>query len=142
MIITFLGTGTSQGVPVIGCNCEVCTSKNPADNRLRSSVHILNNENSIVIDTGPDFRQQMLREKVNNLDAVLFTHHHKDHIAGMDDMPETIQFIKEDIIDGIKMQRQWEIGYWAIMYMTAINQGHTIPKKHTIGSRLLTKEDL
>jgi phosphoribosyl 1,2-cyclic phosphate phosphodiesterase len=86
LIITFLGTGTSQGVPVIGCNCEVCTSNNPADNRLRSSVHILNNEKSIVIDTGPDFRQQMLREKVNNLDAVLFTHHHKDHIAGMDDI--------------------------------------------------------
>ena len=64
------------------------------------------------------------------------------HIVGMDDMPETIQFIKDEVIDGIKMQRQWEIGYWAIMYMTAINQGHTIPKEHTIGSRILTKEDL
>ena len=86
MIITFLGTGTSQGVPVIGCNCKVCTSKNPADNRLRTSVHIAYNEKSIVIDTGPDFRQQMLREKISLLDAVLFTHHHKDHVAGMDDI--------------------------------------------------------
>jgi len=86
LIITFLGTGTSQGVPVIGCNCKVCTSKNPADNRLRTAVHILYDEKSIVIDTGPDFRQQMLREKISFLDAVLFTHHHKDHVAGMDDI--------------------------------------------------------
>jgi phosphoribosyl 1,2-cyclic phosphate phosphodiesterase len=86
LIISFLGTGTSQGVPVIGCNCQVCTSTNPADNRLRSSVHVLVKDKSIVIDTGPDFRQQMLREKINILDAVLFTHQHKDHIAGMDDI--------------------------------------------------------
>lgn len=86
MIITFLGTGTSQGVPVIGCECTVCSSLNPADNRLRSSVHINIQDKSIVIDTGPDFRQQMLREKIRRLDAVLFTHQHKDHIAGMDDI--------------------------------------------------------
>lgn len=86
MIITFLGTGTSQGVPVIGCNCQVCSSSDPADNRLRSSVHILAGGLSIVIDTGPDFRQQMLRENIKELDAVLFTHHHKDHVAGMDDI--------------------------------------------------------
>jgi phosphoribosyl 1,2-cyclic phosphate phosphodiesterase len=86
LIITFLGTGTSQGVPVIGCKCKVCTSNNPADNRLRTSAHILCEEKSIVIDTGPDFRQQMLREKISALDAVLFTHHHKDHVAGMDDI--------------------------------------------------------
>lgn len=86
MIITFLGTGTSQGVPVIGCNCQVCASTDPKDKRLRSSVHILANGLSIVIDTGPDFRQQMLRENIKELDAVLFTHHHKDHVAGMDDI--------------------------------------------------------
>jgi phosphoribosyl 1,2-cyclic phosphate phosphodiesterase len=86
LIITFLGTGTSQGVPVIGCNCKVCTSNNPADNRLRTSIHIVSDDKSIVIDTGPDFRQQMLREKISMLDAVLYTHHHKDHIAGMDDI--------------------------------------------------------
>lgn len=86
MIVTFLGTGTSQGVPVIGCNCEVCSSTDPADNRLRSSVHIHVNGLSFVIDTGPDFRQQMLRENIKVLDAVLYTHHHKDHVAGLDDI--------------------------------------------------------
>jgi len=84
--VTFLGTGTSQGVPVIACNCEVCTSKNLKDNRLRSSILITSNEKTIVIDTGPDFRQQMLRANVQKLDAVVFTHEHKDHIAGLDDI--------------------------------------------------------
>jgi len=64
------------------------------------------------------------------------------HIVGMDDMPETIQFMKDGVIDGIKMQRQWEIGYWAIVYMVALNQGHTVPREHYIGSVLITKEDL
>ena len=86
MEITFLGTGTSQGVPVIGCDCEVCLSTNPKDKRLRSSVLINVDGNTLVIDTGPDFRQQMLRENVKKLDAVLFTHSHKDHTAGLDDI--------------------------------------------------------
>ena len=86
MKITLLGTGTSQGVPVIACDCEVCLSSNKKDNRLRSSVMIEVDNINLVIDTGPDFRQQMLREKVEKVDAVLFTHHHKDHVAGMDDI--------------------------------------------------------
>jgi phosphoribosyl 1,2-cyclic phosphate phosphodiesterase len=86
MKVTFLGTGTSQGVPVIACFCEVCISMDYRDKRLRSSVHISIDQLSLVIDTGPDFRQQMLREKINKLDAVLFTHGHKDHIAGLDDV--------------------------------------------------------
>ncbi len=86
MRITFLGTGTSQGVPVIGCDCRVCRSEDPRDNRLRTSVHIFFQKKSFVIDTGPDFRQQMLRGKIINLDFILYTHHHKDHIAGMDDI--------------------------------------------------------
>tara|TARA_B100000925_G_scaffold159496_1_gene119749 strand:- start:574 stop:1338 length:765 start_codon:yes stop_codon:yes gene_type:complete len=86
MKITFLGTGTSQGVPVIGCECEVCTSVNMEDKRLRTSVLIESDNTTVVIDTGPDFRQQMLRENVQKLDAILFTHEHKDHIAGMDDV--------------------------------------------------------
>ena len=86
MKITFLGTGTSQGVPVIACNCPVCLSKNSKDNRLRSSIMIEDKGKVIAIDTGPDFRQQMLREKVQHLDAVVFTHEHKDHIAGLDDV--------------------------------------------------------
>lgn len=84
--VTFLGTGTSQGIPVITCDCEVCSSQNPKDKRLRSSVLIETEETNFVIDTGPDFRQQMLREKVQKLDAVLFTHEHKDHTAGLDDI--------------------------------------------------------
>jgi phosphoribosyl 1,2-cyclic phosphate phosphodiesterase len=84
--VTFLGTGTSQGVPVIGCECEVCRSLDYRDKRLRSSVHVQVEDQSLVIDTGPDFRQQMLREHINRLDAVLFTHSHKDHIAGLDDV--------------------------------------------------------
>ncbi len=86
MKVTFLGTGTSQGVPVIACNCEVCLSKDDKDKRLRTSIMISYNNKNIVVDTGPDFRQQMLREKVQHLDAILFTHEHKDHIAGMDDI--------------------------------------------------------
>ena len=86
MKITLLGTGTSQGVPVIACNCDVCLSKDEKDKRLRSSVMIEVDKQIFVIDTGPDFRQQMLREKVKNVDAILFTHHHKDHVAGMDDI--------------------------------------------------------
>jgi len=86
LIITFLGTGTSQGVPVIACNCEVCKSIDFRDKRLRTSVHINTEDTSIIIDTGPDFRQQVLRERIEKLDAVLYTHAHKDHTAGMDDI--------------------------------------------------------
>ncbi|MBC7412241.1 MAG: MBL fold metallo-hydrolase [Bacteroidia bacterium] len=86
MVIRFLGTGTSQGVPLIGCNCEVCTSTNTKDKRLRSSVFIEHNGTQIVIDTGTDFRQQMLRENINHIDGIVYTHEHKDHLAGMDDI--------------------------------------------------------
>ncbi|WP_109830274.1 MBL fold metallo-hydrolase [Reichenbachiella versicolor] len=86
MKVTFLGTGTSQGVPVIGCNCEVCQSIDFRDKRLRSSILIEKDGTNIVVDTGPDFRQQMLSNNVQHLDAVLYTHEHKDHVAGMDDI--------------------------------------------------------
>lgn len=86
MRVTFLGTGTSQGVPVIACDCEICASTDPRDKRLRSSVLVETQGKCIVVDTGPDFRQQMLRANVQQLDAVLFTHEHKDHVAGMDDI--------------------------------------------------------
>lgn len=86
MIVTFLGTGTSQGVPVIACDCEVCRSLDFRDKRLRVSVHLQIGNKSLVIDSGPDFRQQVLRERIKTLDALLFTHEHKDHTAGMDDI--------------------------------------------------------
>ncbi|MBI1267134.1 MAG: MBL fold metallo-hydrolase [Cryomorphaceae bacterium] len=86
MKVTFLGTGTSQGVPVIACKCAICLSDDSRDKRLRTSVMLSDEGMNVVIDTGPDFRQQMLRENVETLDAVVFTHEHKDHVAGLDDI--------------------------------------------------------
>ena len=84
--ITFLGTGTSQGVPMIGCNCHVCQSSDPKDKRLRTSALIEHHGFRLLIDCGPDFRQQMLRENITDLDAILLTHQHKDHTGGLDDI--------------------------------------------------------
>lgn len=84
--ITILGTGTSQGVPVIGCECAVCTSADPLDNRLRTSVLISEGPVNVLVDAGPDFRQQMLRHRVKHLDAILLTHEHNDHVIGLDDI--------------------------------------------------------
>ncbi len=86
MRIMLLGTGTSVGIPMIGCDCEACQSTDPRDKRLRTACHVLVDGLSIVIDTGPDFREQMLRAKVRHLDAVLWTHHHFDHLMGLDDL--------------------------------------------------------
>lgn len=86
LTITFLGTGTSSGVPMIGCDCEVCTSPDKKDKRLRSSILVQSATTTLVVDTGPDFRYQMLRQQVKHLDAVIFTHPHKDHLAGLDDV--------------------------------------------------------
>ncbi len=97
MKVTFLGTGTSQGIPVIGCQCRVCQSSDFRDKRLRVSILIETPELTLVVDTGPDFRQQMLSHKVNRLDAVLFTHEHKDHTAGMDDI-RSFNFIQRRAI--------------------------------------------
>src|ERR1700730_9301715 len=84
--ITFLGSGTSSGVPMIGCDCEVCTSKNKKDKRLRSSILVQSAGTTLVVDATPDFRYQMLRANVKHLDAIVFTHPHKDHVAGLDDV--------------------------------------------------------
>ena len=97
MKFTFLGTGTSQGVPVITCKCEVCTSSNSKDNRTRTSLLVQSDATTLVIDTGPDFRSQLLREKVQDLDAVLFTHGHKDHVAGLDDIRPFNYLLKKTI---------------------------------------------
>lgn len=86
MKITFLGTGTSQGVPVIACDCKVCSSEDKYDKRLRVSILVEFKGKVLVIDSGPDFRYQMLRAGVKHLDAIVFTHEHKDHVAGLDDV--------------------------------------------------------
>ncbi|MEE4197156.1 MAG: MBL fold metallo-hydrolase [Bacteroidales bacterium] len=98
MKVKILGTGTSQGVPVIACNCRVCQSTDPNDQRLRTSALVEINGVNIVIDAGPDFRQQMLREKVKDIDAILITHEHRDHIAGLDDV-RAFNFMNQKPID-------------------------------------------
>lgn len=98
MKVTFLGTGTSQGVPIIACDCMVCSSSNKRDKRLRSSILLQTNERNIVVDTGPDFREQMLVSGIRHLDAILFTHAHRDHLAGLDDI-RGFNFIMKRAID-------------------------------------------
>ncbi len=97
MKITFLGTGTSMGVPVIGCKCAVCLSKNEKDKRLRTSALIESNGETFLIDTTPDFREQMLKYDVNKLSAILFTHAHRDHVAGLDDVRAYNFILKQDV---------------------------------------------
>ncbi len=110
MKITLLGTGTSQGVPVIGCNCKVCCSENKKDNRLRSSLLVQWDKYNYVIDTGPDFRLQMLRQNINHINGIFYTHEHADHTAGFDDIrplyfknkkPIPI-YTKQRVIDDLK----------------------------------------
>ncbi len=96
--VSFLGTGTSTGIPMIGCTCEVCTSTNSKDKRLRSSVLIQSDTTAIIIDTTPDFRYQMLRTHTTHLDAVLYTHPHKDHMAGLDDI-RALNFLTKKPMD-------------------------------------------
>lgn len=97
LTITFLGTGTSGGVPMIACNCPVCTSSSKKDNRLRSSILVESATTTVVIDATPDFRYQMLRQGVKKLDAIVFTHPHKDHIAGLDDVRAYNFFFKKPV---------------------------------------------
>lgn len=96
--ITLLGTGTSQGVPMIACGCRTCLSEDQRDKRLRSSALIRHGGVTLLIDTGPDFRQQMLREKVERIDGVIYTHAHTDHIAGMDDL-RAYNYVQNSAID-------------------------------------------
>jgi phosphoribosyl 1,2-cyclic phosphate phosphodiesterase len=95
--LTFLGTGTSSGVPFIGCDCDVCTSKDPKDNRLRSSVLVQSANSEILIDSGPDLRQQLLQHTPKAIDAIFYTHEHRDHTAGLDDVRPYYFKQKKDI---------------------------------------------
>ena len=98
MRVTLLGTGTSQGVPVIACQCDVCHSTDGRDNRLRSAIMIEEGSTRVIVDVGPDFRQQMLRQKVDNIDAILLTHEHADHIFGLDDI-RSFNWIRKSAMD-------------------------------------------
>ncbi len=129
MEVTFLGTGTSGGVPLIGCQCAVCKSNDPRDKRLRTSVLIQANNLTISVDCGPDFRQQMLREDVRNLDAILMTHQHKDHTGGLDDV-RAFNFINKKAIEiycdfptelGIKEQYSYVFTETDYPYLPKIN---------------------
>lgn len=84
--LTFLGTSTSVGIPVIGCDCETCTSSDPKNTRMRASIHLQTPTHSILVDAGPDLRHQALRQNLRKVDAVLYTHHHLDHITGFDEL--------------------------------------------------------
>ncbi len=127
MKITFLGTGTSQGVPVIACKCEVCCSTDKKDKRLRSSVLIEIENNIFAIDAGPDFRQQMLRENVQKLDAIILTHEHKDHIGGLDDV-RAFNFAMEKPSDIYAEKRVHEAIKREYAYVFAEFQYPGIPK--------------
>ncbi len=110
--LTFLGTGTSTGVPVVACDCEVCRSDDRRDQRLRTSAMIEINDVRLIIDCGPDFRYQMIREKVDNISAIIFTHGHRDHIAGLDDvrafnyvLNKTVDiYASKDVVDAINKE--------------------------------------
>lgn len=98
MELTFLGTGTSVGVPMIGCGCSVCTSTNPKNRRRRSCFHLQTKSTSLIIDTPPDFREQMLEAKINRIDAILFTHAHADHLFGLDDIRRFNTMQQDEVI--------------------------------------------
>ena len=134
MTITFLGTGTSQGVPVIACGCEVCTSTDKHDKRLRTSVLIEIDGKVIAIDSGPYFRYQMLRAGVKRLDAVVFTHEHKDHTAGLDDI-RAFNFVQQAPMDIYAVPRVQESLKREFSYIFAAYKYPGIPQlnMHTIG---------
>ena len=127
MKITFLGTGTSQGVPVIACECNTCLSTNQHDKRLRTSLLLETGETTLLFDAGPDFRQQMLRENVTRLDSIILTHEHKDHISGMDDV-RAFNYKSQDAIDIYAEERVQNAIRKEYSYVFAEHQYPGIPR--------------
>jgi phosphoribosyl 1,2-cyclic phosphate phosphodiesterase len=125
--VTFLGTGTSQGVPVIACNCPVCLSDDERDKRLRASVFVEAEGTNLVIDTGPDFRQQMLRINAHKVDAVLFTHEHRDHIAGLDDI-RAFNFVQQQPMDVFAEERVFRALNYEFPYIFAEKKYPGVPQ--------------
>jgi phosphoribosyl 1,2-cyclic phosphate phosphodiesterase len=132
--ITFLGTGTSQGVPVIACGCDTCLSSDPRDKRLRTSLLLESGNTTMLFDAGPDFRQQMLRENIKKLDAIILTHEHKDHIAGMDDV-RAFNYKSQDAVDIYAEERVQKAVKREFSYVFAEYQYPGIPRMrlNTIG---------
>ena len=143
MKITFLGTGTSQGVPVIACKCAVCSSEDLRDKRLRSSVLISHKNQQFVIDTGPDFRQQMLSNNINHLDFVLLTHGHKDHVAGLDDI-RAFNHIQDKSMDIYADELTCEAVTREFYYVFCKNKYPGIPELnlHSIGEQTFTVNNI
>jgi phosphoribosyl 1,2-cyclic phosphate phosphodiesterase len=140
--LLFLGTGTSQGVPMIACPCDVCVSNDARDKRLRTSALIRTDTANILIDSGPDFRQQALRANIRELDAILFTHGHKDHTGGMDDVRAYNYFLQRpmDIYAEKRVQETLKMEY---SYVFAENKYPGIPEiiMHTIEETPFTIKD-
>jgi phosphoribosyl 1,2-cyclic phosphate phosphodiesterase len=143
MKVTMLGTGTSQGVPVIACNCKVCQSIDSRDKRLRSSIMIETDGKVFIIDTGPDFRQQMLNYQVTKLTAVIFTHEHKDHVAGLDDV-RAFNFKQQKPIDIYAELRVQESLKHEYAYIFAENKYPGVPRilMHAIQNVAFEIEDV
>lgn len=143
LTITFLGTGTSSGVPMIGCGCEVCTSADPKDKRLRSSILVRSEQTTLVVDSGPDFRYQMLRKEVKKLDAILFTHPHKDHIAGLDDVRAYNFFFRKPMeVWANEMTQQALKREFAYAFSDSKYPGLPEINLHTIASDPFTASDI
>jgi phosphoribosyl 1,2-cyclic phosphate phosphodiesterase len=131
LTIRFLGTGTSTGVPMIGCTCPVCTSADPHDNRLRSSILVQSPATTIVVDTTPDFRYQMLRTHTRRLDAVVFTHSHRDHLAGLDDV-RAYNFFTQKAMDIYASPQTAEAIYRDFYYAFADTKYPGVPELNMI----------
>ena len=129
--LTFLGTGTSQGIPVIACDCEVCSSTDSRDKRLRTSALVEVNGVQLLIDAGPDFRQQLLSANVKQLDGILLTHEHKDHMGGLDDV-RALNYITEKPVDIYAEQRVLQALQHEYRYAFAANKYPGVPEFNLI----------